>query len=862
MSRSTAQEIAQALSCGRPGCGCVKPGQDGNYVTHCPAHEDSTPSLSLKDGDGGRLLAKCFGGCSQEAVWAALQEKIPELRRPHGNSDRPQAPGGGGLTLEGFARAKKLDPASLATHGVSQAKGRDGPYIVFSYRDADGKPIEAATRFRFKMSERPKAKRGGKPALYGLWRLKDFRPGGEIIICEGESDTLTFWRYDLPAVGVPGVTQIKTISLKDFTGFHTVWVWREPGEAGSMFPGNVAARLPGVTVKALVPPDGIKDISGVHVKGEDVPALVDRLKAAAQVVEPAKERKKKEAAPDLREISFEGLSPADIRLLITEHGLTTAQVLLILAAPGEYFHDPHKTAYVSLGVDGHAETMPVKSRDFKLWLRREYYRILQKAPGGQAVQDSLDVLEARALFDGPMTPVFVRVAEHGGAIYLDLCNDAWQAVKITRQGWAIIANPPVKFVRRPGMLPLPLPERGGSVDGLRPFLNLPPGEAGEVAWRLIISWLLMVFRPSGPYPILALHGPQGCAKSTAARMLRALVDPNSSPLRTEPREERDLIISARNSWTVCLDNLTRLPQWLSDGLCRLATGGGFATRALYTNDEESLFEAMRPALMTGINTVATSQDLADRQVLVELVMIEDSARKEEAALWEAFEAARPLLLGALLDGVATALHRLPNLKMSRLPRMADFAKWATAAEAAWGWPDGSFMAAYDHNRAGIVQASIEADPVSSAVVEFMRDRLTWEGTPSDLLAALKEVVPDGVLSLKHGKSYAFPQTANSLTRRIRKAAVFLAQSRIKNFHGENNRGSWLRFIKENTATTATTATSEGNQQVERGDNGGDIATGGDTAIILPRDNMPESLECGSSGDSGDIFPTLPNEGAV
>lgn len=887
-NNSSAHEIAEALSCGRPGCNCGQEISPGTWRTHCPAHDDENPSFDVTQ-KGDAILVHCKAGCPQNVSIGALKEKG---LWPSRNDNRPQAPGGGGLTLEQFAKGKKLDPSFLAAHGVTQTRGKSGPYVVFSYQDTDGAPIEAATRFRFKMSERPKAKRGGKPAMYGLWRLQDFRPGGEIIICEGESDTLTFWRHDLPAVGLPGKGLTKTLDPAHFRWLSTVYVWQEPD--APEFPGNVAARLPGLTVKALVPPEGIKDISEAHVKGEDVPALVDQLKAAAQVVEPAKERQKGKVAPakpdritpDLGEISFQGLDPQDARRLITELGLKTAQVLLILAAPGEYFHDPHKAAYVSLAADGHTETMPVKSRDFKLWLRREYYRILQKAPGGQAVQDTLDVLEARALFDGPMLPAFVRLADHGGAVYLDLCNDAWQAVKITRQGWEIIANPPVKFVRRPGMLPLPLPERGGSIDELRPFLNLPPGEAGETAWRLIVSWLVMAFRPTGPYPILALHGPQGCAKSTAARMLRALIDPNSSPLRTEPREERDLIISARNSWAVCLDNLTRLPQWLSDGLCRLATGGGFAARTLYTNDEESLFEAMRPAVMTGINTVATSQDLADRQILVELAMIDDSARRIEADLWAAFEAARPLLLGALLDGVATALARLPNLKMSRLPRMADFAKWATAAEAAWGWPDGSFMAGYDHNRAGIVQASIESDPVSSAVVEFMRDRLTWEGTPSDLLAALKDVVPDDVLNLKHSKSYAFPQTANSLTRRIRKAAVFLAQSGITVTEGRDMYQRILTLIRQgngNTVITVITVIGQENQQVTHDDIAGDtVMEQGNTVMpgngggihdgISPAHDdmegntvMSNQLKLQGHDDNDDYddkFPTLPNEGAV
>ena len=111
---------------------------------------------------------------------------------------------------------------------------------------------------------------------------------------------------------------------------------------------------------------------------------------------------------------------------------------------------------------------------------------------------------------------------------------------------------------------------------------------------LLAAWLVAAFRPHGPYPILVLHGEQGSAKSTTARVLRALLDPNTAPLRGEPRDLRDVMIAASNGWIISFDNLSRIPHWLSDALCRLATGGGFSTRELYTDSEEVLFDAQRP----------------------------------------------------------------------------------------------------------------------------------------------------------------------------------------------------------------------------------------------------------------------------
>jgi hypothetical protein len=223
-----------------------------------------------------------------------------------------------------------------------------------------------------------------------------------------------------------------------------------------------------------------------------------------------------------------------------------------------------------------------------------YYNKTGKSPGSQGVQDAQGVLEGKALCDGDKHIVYTRLAEHDGAFYLDLADDEWRAVKVTDDGWEVITDPPVKFRRSRGMQPLPEPVKGGDINLLRPFVNV----ASDDDWALLLAWLVAALHPAGPYPVVVLHGEQGSAKSTLARLLRALVDPNSASLRSEPRDPRDMMIASTNGWVVNLDNLSRIPTWLSDCPCRLATGGGFATRELYTNDDEVLFDAQRPSSST------------------------------------------------------------------------------------------------------------------------------------------------------------------------------------------------------------------------------------------------------------------------
>jgi hypothetical protein len=178
----------------------------------------------------------------------------------------------------------------------------------------------------------------------------------------------------------------------------------------------------------------------------------------------------------------------------------------------ELFHTATGTAYADLLVDGHRETWPIRSKRFRGWLRRRYYEATGGALTGQAISSELDLLEARAQFDAPERSVHIRLAEEAGRIYLDLADEHWRAVEIGSDGWWVNKSPPVRFRRPAGMLPLPVPERGGSIEVLKPFLNL----SSRNDFVLVVAWLLATLRPGGPYPLLAISGEQGSAKTPSA----------------------------------------------------------------------------------------------------------------------------------------------------------------------------------------------------------------------------------------------------------------------------------------------------------------------------------------------------------
>ena len=446
-----------------------------------------------------------------------------------------------------------------------------------------------------------------------------------------------------------------------------------------------------------------------------------------------------------------------------------ARSLIELAKAAELFHDPgdHRS-YADLQINGHRETWPIKSKSFKEWLARSYFDDTGDTASPQTLQSVMDSLEARAEYEGATRKVFARIGVLDNTIYLDLGDQAWTAVEIDAKGWRVIKSPPVRFRRSAGMQPLPCPQKGGAIDQLRPFLNVRSTED----FVLAVAWLLACFRSSGPYPIMVLAGEQGSAKSTFSRLLRSVIDPNFAPLRSLPKTEQDLFIAAQHGHVMAFDNLSTLPASTSDALCRLATGGGYATRELYKDQDEVLFNAARPILMNGIEDVVARHDLADRALFLTLPHISQESRRTEAELWASFEAERPRILGALLDGVVRGLRELPHTQLLNLPRLADFAHWVAACEGAL-WPAGTFANAYCENRADAMVALIDSDPVAGAVRDLMQDRAVWEGTATELLHVL-----EAIAGPQTGKSRSWPTHPNLLSKTLRRPMTFLRNAGI------------------------------------------------------------------------------------
>jgi hypothetical protein len=461
------------------------------------------------------------------------------------------------------------------------------------------------------------------------------------------------------------------------------------------------------------------------------------------------------------------------------HSLGQADILVGLAEAADLYQTPDEEACADIEVNGHRESGLVNTRWFKRWLRKRFHEETGGAVSAESLQAALGVIEARALYDTEVRPVAVRVGELDGNIYLDLCDREWRAVEVDKTGWRVVARPEIRFLRTPDMRALPEPVKGGSIEDLRPLLNIRGDEDGNDDFVLAIAFLLACLRGRGPYPIMVVTGEQGTAKSTRSSLMRSVIDPSKPMLRALPRDERDLVIAARTRLMLAYDNVSGLKWWLSDAFCRISTGAGFGTRRLHTDTEEVVFEGSRPLLFNGIEDIVDRPDFAERSIFSVCEVIEKKDRRPGEEVWADFAREHPAILGALLDAVSTGLRRFAEVRPAELPRMADFAHWAIACESALWEEPGTFMRAYDANIRDAVESVLEASPVAGAVRKLMDKREAahlsepWTGTSTTLLVELSTLVGAKVV-----ETPAWPRNGRALSGRLRRAASFLRQTGI------------------------------------------------------------------------------------
>ena len=422
--------------------------------------------------------------------------------------------------------------------------------------------------------------------------------------------------------------------------------------------------------------------------------------------------------------------------------------------------------------------IPIRSKQFKAWLSVLMWNSEEKAPGIEGLMSAINVLTGKALGEGKQYTLYNRVAPAEDGIWLDMTDDNWRAIKITPEGWEIVQDPPILFRRYNHQQALPEPIRVAEPDislntlKLLEYVNISKDDEKTKLTFLCtcISYLI----PLIPHPIFVVHGPQGSAKTWFFRLIRRILDPSSIEVLSLPRDDRELIQQLDHNWLALYDNLTSLPTWVSDMLCRASTGSGFSKRELYSDDDDTIYNFKRCVGLNGINPAARRGDLLDRSILVCVEKIDNEKRKTEESLNSAFEAEKAAILGGFLGVLSKALKVYPKIELNGFFRMADFTRYGCAIAQALGKTTEDFLDAYEEKVESQNEEAINANPVAMVIVDYFQNcyfakgpdgkpvRETWEGAPAMLYQLITTHAQ--TMGIRTDSRGSWPKAPNAFTR--------------------------------------------------------------------------------------------------
>lgn len=451
-----------------------------------------------------------------------------------------------------------------------------------------------------------------------------------------------------------------------------------------------------------------------------------------------------------------------------------------IADPLETFKDGNE-CYIKLPVKSHEEIWNINDSSVADWLMEKYYRQFGSSPSDFSINAVIRQLNARAKFDGEKHALFYRIASVKNNIWYDLTNDEWQGVEITPVGWNVVSDLPILFKRNTSQSSQVVPKKGGNLDLIFKYINI--SDEYKILFK---AYLVTCFIPNIPHPIIALQGEAGGAKTTAARVIKKIVDPTTAEIGGI-KKGKDMELSFTNNYWLFFDNLSKLSQMISDELCKAVTGANGEHRRLYSDNKTVTFTYQNCIALTCIDSIIEREDLLDRSLLLNINRITPKDRKLITEFWSEFEEDRPYILGAIFDILSKSLELYPTIKLEELSRMADFNKWAyVAAEAMTEGLGEVFVKQYKANMNRHNSDILRQNSLAAAILALMYKQHdgTWEGSASELLGLLKDVAYDEKID---SSDKTFPKSSVHVTRYLNRIKSNLEQDGIMYSHSYTSR---------------------------------------------------------------------------
>ncbi len=465
-----------------------------------------------------------------------------------------------------------------------------------------------------------------------------------------------------------------------------------------------------------------------------------------------------------------------------------------------FFRDNTGRSFIKIKEKDHEELWDCNSLEVERRIEYFFYKQTGKPVPSTLVTSIVGILDAMARFEGERFIPSLRVASgEGGEIYYDPINDSWELIKITTEGWEKVQNPNIHLVRFPHLSEQVEPSHEGDVSALLEFVNI----SDEKQRLLLLCYVIASFVPEIQHPVLVLTGNKGSAKSTITRMVKRIVDPSPLSELSFPKDSTELSLVLSQNWMPGFDNISTMPAWLSNELCKACSGQAFSKRRLYKDEESVIVAYKRCIILNGINVTIDKSDLLSRSLLLRTEVISRKQRKSERKLEAQFNKQLPLILGGVFNTLSGAMNCLELIPEDDLSRMADFDRWGRAITMALGLSPQLFIEAMQENTDRQTGEAIAQDPVALSVLDFVEyfdeHEPYFEDSATALLRRLEKNASDLKINV-HAKEW--PKSPAALSMRLNEIESDLVEYGVRMTHTGRLRHIRLEKIPSDASINA------------------------------------------------------------
>lgn len=481
--------------------------------------------------------------------------------------------------------------------------------------------------------------------------------------------------------------------------------------------------------------------------------------------------------------------------------ISRVEILLndIQEAEHKLYHDSGENAYVSVpSENGSREYMKLRDRRYSQILRQLFFANYSKPLSRDNIQQTLDMLEASAIFNGEEIEPAIRCKFWEDKIFYHMADEGNTVLCIdTEEGINVLKESPIPFIKTQSMLSQVMPKDIEVEEGeKKPSFQ----KIARKYWRfkteddLLLHNVVLLTRfiSDIPAPIIYYIGDRGSAKTTSMRMDKLFVDPSAVDVKALPSSIMDTVTALSGEYMVGFDNIDgKISHELSDLLCVCCSTGYYSKRKLFSDNDSVDIKLNVRLNFSGITTITDRADFIDRCICLSSERIAPTERRTVEEILSEFKEDLPYLLHKGFHILAKAMEVHRTLELEELPRMADFATWGYAIAEVMEYGGERFLKAYQQNQRNLLEVMVEEDSLLTVLISLIEQRKNFVGSMTQLYASLIKEAQVMEINTVNG----WCRNLNSLSRKLFQSQSVLGQFDIHLKRGKSNGKRYIEIWK-------------------------------------------------------------------